>query len=362
MALSLSTTLDLKSPAREKIALSLIACIMAIFRVASMQDVYPDSFAASMANSANNYNPGSGFPPFPGSPLLILAIRIFIFLGFSDHSSLVLPSIFSCSLAVFPLFNIVKRIFGQREAWLSAMIYALHPGVLAFSLLPGSNAILLFPLLLGIRLTLRTAFLSLEERDKTRFISHYAGTAVFAFSIGLSSDAIPFLVIPLILAIKSAFTLRKFSGITETLNGYLIGIAIWAVPFLLRFSIGDLFLHASEMQPLFTDEHRGITSKLAQTVYGVFIYGQSLSCKSIFCVLPVIIMTPITVAGLLMSVKSRGVNHLILFGAVPVVAALFKPEPEIPSSFSMLFPLSAIFISRGITKLVSVPKLSEIMH
>ena len=162
MPFSLSTTLDLKAPARERLIVSFLALFMLVVRLFLMQDGLHDSYSAALAETIIKYEPDSGFPPFPGNPVYVLLIRFFVFLGFADYQALALPSILSCSIAIFPLFNIAKRIFGVREAYAAAILFALHPGLLSFSLLPGSDAVLIFPLLLGVRLTLRTAFISRE--------------------------------------------------------------------------------------------------------------------------------------------------------------------------------------------------------
>jgi hypothetical protein len=278
----------------------------------------------------------------------VVIIRFFSFLGFSDIYAITLPSIISCSLAVFPLFNIAKRVYGIREAWLAAVLYALHPGLLAYSILPGSNGILIFPLLMGIRLTLRTAFISKEEGDKTRFISHYAGSAILAISVGLSSRALPFLAVPLILAVKSAIRLRKSSAISETINGYLIGFAIWTIPFLLKFSISDLFLQNSQQLPIIQNIKIPFPERLISTSWGLFVYGQAPSIHNFLWLMVPLIFLILFLNGIRKTLTVKGKSHIAFFGIMLFFSALLSQNPIHPNSYGLVFPIIVLVAANGI--------------
>ncbi|MBL8026544.1 MAG: glycosyltransferase family 39 protein [Fibrobacteres bacterium] len=348
MPFSLSTTLDLKAPARERLIVSSLALFMLAVRLLLIRDGLPDSYSAALAETVYRYEPGTGFPPFPGIPVYVLLIRFFIFLGFADYQALVLPSIVSCSLAVFPIFNIAKRIFGVREAYTAAIFYALHPGTLSFSLLPGSDAVLLFPLMLGVRLILRTAFISREEREKTRFISQYAGSAVLAFSIGLSGKAVQLLLIPVSLAFISALKLKSFSAITETFNGCLIGLALWVLPYLANYSISDLILQTSTYQPVVETLQLSLNEKVTSLLWGITFYSHSITGSTASTIISSLLLFTMFIQGVKRAFTERGFTHLV----IPTLALLFyglvSNVPDSPANYSLLFPFIILISSGGV--------------
>jgi len=321
---------------------------MIVLRILHVPDHFPDGVSATFADKILSPTSESSLLPFPGRPVHLFVVRFFLFLGIDGMTPFVLPGILSCAFALLPLFHIVKRIAGIREAWIAALLYALHPGLFSYTIYPLSDAVLLFPTLLGVRLTLRMATISKEEAESSKFISHYAGSALFAFSVGISTNAIQFLFPPLILAIISSLRHKKKAALVETINGYLIGFATWMIPLLLKVNLINYLFTAFDLHSDAYPAHIQIIQSVKLLVWNIAIYGHSLSAPKLLAIILPIPALLLAAKGFVRILSSKSRYHFFLFATVAVFAAVSADNPANPDSFAALFPYIIILTASAL--------------
>ncbi|MDN3514360.1 MAG: glycosyltransferase family 39 protein [Candidatus Brocadia sp.] len=186
-------------------------------------------------------------PHFPGYPVYMFVSWIWYMILGSDIQSLIFSGILFSSLAVYPLYELVKRMFSQEVAILAAVLYIVNPQIWLQAEKPLSDAFGLFFVITAILFF----YLAIECDQETslrmgewqfapgepRTSLMYLGIGGVILGLGLGVRVTYLALIPIMA--YTAFRLsKKTCGRMVLLwgaSGFALGVTAWLGYLIVRF-------------------------------------------------------------------------------------------------------------------------------
>ncbi len=209
---------------KEKAIISII--IISVFvHIAFLSPWLEDWDSVQFSLALHNFDLGNNLPHAPGYPLYILLGKIFYLFTKSDIVSLNLMSAITGSIATFFVYLISKKMFDQKTAHVSSILFLITPISLIMSISPLTNMVGLCSELILIYLIW------------TRFERHTLSIAFLGgFILGFRTTELP-----IILSLLGIATLKhkKTSQLFGLTSLFLLGILSWVIPMLIATGFND---------------------------------------------------------------------------------------------------------------------------
>ncbi len=351
----LTDTFNHSSPAlRSRIFLALSAAFVIISRLLTISGNLTTPESVNFAFALHNYDIASQSPPLPGFPVYIFLARIFLFFGMSDAVSLVLPGILSMAFSVYPLYNLVKRLHGEDDAKLAVLLYIVNPGLWIISLRPSYSALVLFPFLLALRMFLRIVLLKPHLRHQTRFLSFYTGTIALGILCGITLDSLSLFIPLLLFTFYGLIKLKRTRIMVEMVNGIIVGICLWAIPFFFTVSIADIISHLDSGEIVYASAAPSMLSlvgKVKLFLWDIFAFGFMDKIPLWAAPAPVLML----ILAFYLAVRHMRFEYkyffLLTFFIPYVLLILFYRNLYMPGNLVFLIPMVIVFISAGLATL-----------
>jgi len=354
--LNLTTTLSRTTPVlRSRIFLGLSSVFVIASRLLTVNGLLPSPESVNFALALHHYDLASQSPPLPGYPVYIFLARIFTFFGLPDGIALSLPGILSAGLAVVPLYNLVKRLHGEEDAKLAVLLFITNPGIWILSLRPSYSALMLFPFLLALRMFLRIVLLPPHLKHQTRFLSFYTGTLALGLLCGITFDTL-FLFVPLLLfSFYGMIKLKRTRIMLEMINGIIVGLCLWAVPFFFSISIADIIARPESGDIAFVSASSaaalGLLGKIKLFAWDILSFGFMAQVPWWVRLVPGAVL----VLALFLALKNMRLEYkyffLLTFFLPYVLFLLFFRNLSLPGNTILLMPMVMVFVSAGLATL-----------
>ncbi len=198
-----------------------------ILRLKFMSPWLEDWDSVQFAIAMDSYSLSEGIPHAPGYPLYILLGK-FLFLFFHDHNlSLSFLSSLLGSLSVVPLYLLANKMFNQKVALLSSLIFIFSPvhwtlSEIALTNMPGQFFLLLWIYLLY------------------KFMNNFKAKVMLSGLAGIILG-VRFTEFPIIISLLILISLKKFNirKALFTICSFFLGLASWMVPLMLISGINQ---------------------------------------------------------------------------------------------------------------------------
>lgn len=183
-------------------------------------------------------------PHFPGYPVYMFVSWIWYQIVGSDIQALVFSGVLFSSFAVFPLYELSRRMFSGEVATLTAALYMVNPQVWLQAEKPLSDAFGLFFVVTAI-LFFYLAITCVQSRGERPFAPaeqrialKYLGIGGVVLGLGLGVRVTYLALLPVMA--YSAYLLSKKTGnrkvIVWGLSGLALGVGSWLGYLVVRFS------------------------------------------------------------------------------------------------------------------------------
>ncbi|MGE5218532.1 MAG: ArnT family glycosyltransferase [Chloroflexota bacterium] len=165
----------------------------------------------------------------PGYPLLIAAVYPLI--RDWELTGQFLSFVFGV-LLLLPLYGLLRKVFGERVALIAALLAAISPYLVRYSVHVRTESLYLFLSTAAIYLFLR----AIEERRLTRF---FLGGLVAGYAFVVRPEAIGFVaLIPLMLLARWVIWKDfSFTSVARSAAALCLGFFLFALPFIVYLSI-----------------------------------------------------------------------------------------------------------------------------
>lgn len=203
-------------------------------------------------------------PHFPGYPVYLAISWLLLQVVGNAAEALTLTAALFGSLTLFPLYYLARRMVGETAATLTATLFMVNPLLWLESSKAYSDTCGLFFLVTAAALGHATLA---QHQEQPRLAGQssrlplrplYWGSLIFGVMLGARLAYIPFVSAWGLLV----YVLCRWRGdrlpVTTTLNGLVVGIGLWLVPFLLKVSLSDIAL-AAKVNTMGTVYHYGET-------------------------------------------------------------------------------------------------------
>ncbi|MCF6148042.1 MAG: DUF2723 domain-containing protein [Candidatus Kuenenia sp.] len=200
---------------------------------------------------SKEYNILHDQPHFPGYPVYMFFSWIWYKIIGSDIKALIFSGVLFSSIAVFPLYELAKRIFSKNVAMVSAILYIVNPQIWLQAEKPLSDAFGLFFVITSVLFFyLALEYISFTEnieeqhrqKDEKKSLRYLAIGGIL-LGLGLGVRVTYLALIPVMFYV--AFQLRKKISLRRIiawgLSGIVLGISSWFVYLVVRFTPGKFF-------------------------------------------------------------------------------------------------------------------------
>jgi 4-amino-4-deoxy-L-arabinose transferase-like glycosyltransferase len=220
-------------------------------------------------------------PHFPGYPVYLAMGWLILQLVGDAARALTLTAALLGSLTLFPLYILCRRLYGDRVAALTALLFIVNPLLWLESSKAYSDTSGLFFLVTA--LTLGYAALANHRAGmrnvvcRTRLRPLYWGSVIFGVMLGVRLAYLPFVCTWGWLVYTLCRWRTDRLPLTTALNGIVLGVGLWLVPFLLKVGLPDMIL-AAKMNTVGTVYQYGHTLVTSPDYLGraVQLYGWNL--------------------------------------------------------------------------------------
>lgn len=354
--LKFTQTLGKSTPAlQNRLFLGFTTGFMVLSRILTLNPTLTNPESVNFALALHRFDLTSQSPPLPGYPVYIFLSKIFSFFGLSDAIALVLPGILSAAFAVYPLYYLVKKLHGDEDARLAVLLYAVNPGLWIISLRPSYTALLLFPFLLALRMFLRVVLLPTHLKHQTRFLSFYTGTLALGILCGITLDTLVLFVPLLLFTFYGLFKLKRTRIMSEMINGLIVGVLVWMVPFLFSISLADIIARPDYGEIPYVSAASAMTiglfGKLKLFLWDILAFGFLGPLPSPVLALPGSILGFALVWAIYNMRLEYKYFFLLTFFVPYVLFLLFFRNLSLPGHLVLLIPMVIVFVSAGLATL-----------
>ncbi|MBE7548440.1 MAG: glycosyltransferase family 39 protein [Planctomycetia bacterium] len=189
-------------------------------------------------------------PHFPGYPVYMF----FSWIGYkiigSDIKALIFSGILFSSMAVFPLYELAKRMFSKNVSILAVILYIVNPQIWLQAEKPLSDAFGLFFVITAVLfsyLALERVAISKDipeylERNENNALTYLAFSG-FLLGLGIGVRVTYLALAPVMLYV--AFLLRNIFSVRRIVAwgglGFAAGVSSWLVYLIIHFTPGKFF-------------------------------------------------------------------------------------------------------------------------
>ena len=294
-------------------------------------------------------------PHFPGYPVyMFLCWSVHLFTD-SDTLALTIPGAVLGSAVLAPLFYLAKRMFSEKVALLTALIYIVNPICWLQSEKALSDAVGLFFIILSAQMLF---YASTSSTYTLRYL--ISGSVLLGLCLGVRLSYFPFIILWLYVLCTLSKSNKGKITILCGLFAFIAGLSVWLVPLACYTGFKPLMINGFS----FAFGHFGdwggsvvtsqnIVSRFLDFMWCVFCNGLGFWCydTSLFRVLPSIIMG----LGILFYLKNARLDvktRFITFYIAPyLIWVFFGQNLEKPRHVLPLIPVIVICISAGLTGL-----------
>ncbi|MCF6148689.1 MAG: glycosyltransferase family 39 protein [Candidatus Kuenenia sp.] len=207
-------------------------------------------------------------PHFPGYPVYIFLSSLFFTLFHNDVAALVMPGVFFSSLTIFPLSFLTRRLFTEKTAILTAVLYIVNPLCWIQSERPASDSTGVFFIILSAqfffsafsiagyktyplghkKITSVSQSFPFGKKEVNSYGGYYLflGSLFLGIGLGVRLSYFPFIF--LWLGTLSYYAFHRihleanciFSGVA----GLFAGTGLWFIPQIYNTGLGPFFYHA----------------------------------------------------------------------------------------------------------------------
>ncbi|MBM4053653.1 MAG: glycosyltransferase family 39 protein [Planctomycetes bacterium] len=185
-------------------------------------------------------------PHFPGYPVYMFFSWIWYKIIGSDIKALIFSGVLFSSIAVFPLYELAKRLFSENVAILAVILYIVNPQIWLQAEKPLSDAFGIFFVVTSVLffyLAIESADVSeYRKRNENRTLKYLAVGGVL-LGLGLGVRVTYLALVPLMIYV--AFQLRKKISLHKIavwgISGIAVGISSWFVYLIVRFTPDKFF-------------------------------------------------------------------------------------------------------------------------
>ena len=297
-------------------------------------------------------------PHFPGYPVFMSFCWLVHIFTDSDVFALIVPGVVFGSITLVPLFYTARRMFAEKVAWLTVILFILNPLCWLQSEKALSDAVGLFFVIVSAQLLF---YASTSRENTLRYL--ISGSVMLGICLGVRLSYFPFVILWLY---TLYFLLRSDKGkrtIGYGVFAFIIGICIWLVPLtcytglklLLVNGFNFTFGHFSDWGGSVATS-QNVLSRFSDFVWCLFCNGLGFWCydTSVIRILPSIIMGT-GIIFYLRYLKYSGFDSktkFITFYMLPYFLwVLFGQNLEKPRHVLPLIPVVIICISAGLVRL-----------
>ena len=203
-------------------------------------------------------------PHFPGYPVYLAVSWLLLQIIGNEAEALTLTAALFGSITLFPLYHLAYRMTGETAATLTALLFMVNPLLWLESSKAYSDTCGLFFLVTASALGY-TALAKHREQPRPAGQSSrmplrplYWGSLIFGVMLGARLAYFSFVSAWGLLVYVLCRWRADHLPVTTALNGMVVGIGLWLVPFLLNVSLSDIAL-AAKMNTVGTVYHYGDT-------------------------------------------------------------------------------------------------------
>ncbi len=176
-------------------------------------------------------------PHFPGYPVYMFVSWIWYMILGSDIRSLIFSGVLFSSLAVFPLYELSRRMFSREVAILAAVLYIVNPQVWLQAEKPLSDAFGLFFVITAILFFYMALEYTHEDTQSLASLKYLAwGGALLGLGLGVRVTYLALLPIMAYTAYQLSQKVCVRKVILWGLSGLALGVTAWLGYLIIRFT------------------------------------------------------------------------------------------------------------------------------
>jgi 4-amino-4-deoxy-L-arabinose transferase-like glycosyltransferase len=212
-------------------------------------------------------------PHFPGYPVYLAVSWLLLQVVGNHVEALTLTAALFGSLTVLPLYYLAHRMMGETTATFTALLFIVNPLLWLESSKAYSDTCGLFFLVTAAAFGYtaltqhREVMGSADQPSRLPLRPLYWGSLIFGIMLGARLAYIPFVAAWGLLVYVLCRCRADRLPVSTALNGMVVGIGLWLVPFLLKVSLSDIAL-AAKMNTVGTVYHYGDTVMTSHNYLG----------------------------------------------------------------------------------------------
>ena len=337
------------------IILTVLVAICMVSRLLFIGEYLEGWDSIDFALGLHDYDIAYYQPHFPGYPVYMFLCWLVHQFTDNDILALIIPGAVLGSAVLVPLFYLAKRMFSEKVALLTALIYIVNPLCWLQSEKALSDAVGLFFVILSAQLLF---YACTSGSYALRYL--ISGSVILGICLGVRLSYFPFIILWLYVL----YVLSKSNGRKRTICygvfGFVIGTSIWLIPLACYTGLRPLMINGFS----FTFGHFGdwggsvvtsqnILSRSLDFMWCVFCNGLGFWCydTSVFRVLPSIIMGLGIVLYLRYARFDSKTRFITFYMAPYFLWVFFGQNLEKPRHVLPLIPFIIIFVSAGLVRL-----------
>lgn len=216
--------------------------------------------SVQFALGLTNYSIAQHQPHPPGYPLYILLGKIFWQFSGNDTLALTLLSGILGSLATVPLFLLVKKMFDQKTAIISSILFLVIPISWTLSEVALTNIPGLFFLLVFIYLLYQT-----KDNLRNLLLTSLLG----GFILGVRFTELPIILALLSLVLMKHLSLKR---VFVSLLFFILGVSLWMIPVVVLTGF-DKFLESYSWIANYVIKHDALVEKRFESLWYLLKVG-----------------------------------------------------------------------------------------
>lgn len=176
-------------------------------------------------------------PHFPGYPVYLFAAWLFSKISLPTVWSLEMPGILFGSLAVYPLASLARKLFSERVALLTVILFLINPLCWLQAERPTSDALGLFFILSSANMLYGVLVSNTSpNQDNRRFnkgaLMLFWGSFVFGVGLGVRLSYFPFFALIVYAVCEQIVQSRRSISrdLFCSLTGFVSGVCLWLLP------------------------------------------------------------------------------------------------------------------------------------
>lgn len=246
---------------RENINVLLILSLVGLALKLPFLSIYLEDWdSVQFALGLHQFSIISHQPHPPGYPLYILLGKFLLLFTHNDTLALTLFSAILGSLAIIPLFLLVKKMFDQKTALLSSFLFIIMPISWTLSIVGLTNIPGLFFLLVFVYFL----YISKKTLKNLILISLFGGLI-----LGVRFTELPIILVLLGLVLFKNISLKR---ILASLLFFLLGISLWMIPTVVLTGL-DKFLDSYSWIANYVITHDALVEKRLEALWFLLQVG-----------------------------------------------------------------------------------------